>query len=614
MDTLSATTSLLTQSLAWALLYSLWQGLLIYCTLYALLRAVPNINARVKYYLSFGAHTALFLWFADTWVTQYQKLKGITVYITQAGIDNGIATTYPIKTYAATQAHNTFLNQYLPGFDRYFPFIIIIYTIGLSFMLFRFVVNVFQVNGLRRLGLTEPEPAWNDFISRFCVQFEILRPVKLFISNRISVPMMLGVIKPVILLPVATINHLSTEQVEAILLHELAHIRRQDYLLNIFQTIVETILFFNPFVWLLSSIIRKEREHCCDDMVVASAANPLPYAKALAILEGNRINTNSLTLAATGRKNQLFHRIKRIMEMKKKNLNYGQLTIIIVALVTLTFTIAMFTFTPSLAQKVKGDSTDTTRKNTYHYKTVTVDKNGKKTVTEEHTSTPKKNKGKDDDDNVDVTVSINDDKDAKASKGSTYAYSYSYDDGDDVKKVINEITIATRDALENAEKAMSTVDWNEVRDEINKGLEEVNKELNDPKLHKEINESVKKALEKSRDALEKAEEQMNSMPPMPPIPPVPPITPVAPMPPMPPGSHSESYSGSSNYETMLNKMEKDGLIDRSSTYKIKKDDNELYINGEKQPESVYNKYRKYLKDKSVTIKGKKGALTININD
>jgi bla regulator protein blaR1 len=603
MNALSATTSLLTHSLAWALLYSLWQGLLISGTLFMLLKALPNLNARIKYYLSFGALTAVFLWFSDTWITQFQRLKGITVYITQNNVDGGIAATYPVKTFATGHTRSAILNHLMPGMERYFPVIITLYTFGLLFMLARFLVNVFQVTGLRQQGLVQPDAQWNNFIALWQRKFGITRQVKVFISKRVNVPMMLGILKPIILLPVATINHLTAEQVEAILLHELAHIKRQDYLLNILQTIVETILFFNPFVWLLSSLIRREREHCCDDMVVANAADPLPYARALAILESDRVNINLLTLAATGRKNQLFHRIKRIMEMKKKNLNYGQLTIIIVALIALTFSITMFTFTPSFAQKSKADPSDTVKKNSYHYKTVTIDKNGKKMETDEQKSITKGNKKDHDEDDVNVNVSINDDNDGSSSKSKSYTYSYSYNDGDDINKMVKEITIAANDVMEKGMKAMNEVNWNEIRDEINKGLEEVNKELNDPKLRKEVNENIKNALEKSRDALQKAEEQMNSMPPVAPVPPLPPS------PPAPPTIH-----GSNNYETMLNKMEKDGLIDRSSTYKIRKEDDELYINGKQQPESVYNKYRKYLKDESISIKGKNGTLSIAINN
>jgi len=337
------------------------------------LKALPNAGARVKYSMSYISFSVLFLWFAATWYAQYQQLKETIVYITQAGTNTIMPTITHVQASATTQVHKPLLSNFLPAIDPYFPLIITIYTAGLAFMLLRFLVNIVQLRSLKTQGISQPGQEWISLLQQWQKQLAITKQVRLFLSTHINIPIMLGTLKPVILLPVATINHLTTEQVEAILLHELAHIKRHDYLLNIIQTIVETILFFNPFVWLISAIIRREREHCCDDMVVARAASPLPYAKALAILASHHPD-NRFTLAATGNKNQLFHRIKRIMEMKKKNLSYSQLTIIIVAFIAITFTIAMCTFTPSFAQKSKRIKSDTVQKKTVRQsETVIID-------------------------------------------------------------------------------------------------------------------------------------------------------------------------------------------------------------------------------------------------
>jgi bla regulator protein blaR1 len=616
MTTLYQTGTLLSHALAWALLYSLWQGLLVYGAVYLLLKALANMNARVKYYLSAAALLWMFVWFADTWAAQYEKLKAITVYMSSFGAGSAASAQDIIPVPAQGPA----MQHLLPRLEQYYPFIIAVYVAGLLFMLLRFALNLAQVQRLRKKGLTYAGHQWNDFITQWRKNMGIAQPVKLFLSRYVNVPMVLGTLRPVILLPVATISHLSTEQVEAILLHELAHIRRKDYLLNIIQAIIETILFFNPFVWLVSGIIRREREHCCDDMVVTST-DPLPYAKALAILESTRTNNAGLTLAVTGHKNQLFHRIKRIMEMKKKNLNYSQLTIVIVALIAIMFIISMCTFTPSFAQKSRKDKapkSDTTQKSVYIYKTVTIDSNGKKTVTEEHSTSPEKHK-----------VSVEDgDNTSTGSKTKGYSYSFSYDD-DDTKSLAKEIAMATKDAIDavadidlsglknelrKAQREMQRVDWDEIQEEIDNSISELNKELKDSKLRKDINAGVREALEKTKATLQKASERIKNMPPAPPpVPTPPPGAAAPPMPPMPPMQPHASRAGNS-YETMLNKMEKDGLIDRSEKYKVEKDDYGLYINGEKQPESVYNKYSKYLKDRSVTIKGKKGTLSITVND
>lgn len=605
MNTLYQTGTLLSQSLAWALLYSLWQGLVVYGAVY-LLKALPDRNARIKYYVSSAALLGMFAWFVQTWVMQYQKLKGALSSINTLSSGSDMAA----QPVAPAHLPATAVEHWLPRLSQYYPAIIAVYIAGLLLMLLRFAVNLVQVQRLRKTGVSYAGHQWNDFVKEWRKRMGIVQPVKLFLSGRVSVPMVIGALKPVILLPIATINHLSTEQVEAILLHELAHIRRRDYLLNIFQTIIETILFFNPFVWLVSAIVRREREHCCDDIVVQSA-NPLPYAKALALLESSRTTGNSLSLAATGHKNELLNRIKRIMEMKTKNTSYSHLAIVVAALIALTFIISLCTFTPSFAQKSKRKKSDTTQNSAYYSKTIVIDDNGHKTVTEEHSSNPKKH-------------SISD-EDADTSR-KTRSYSYSSCLDNDGKQISKEVEVALTNAMKSiriidfsdlkeqmasAKAEMNNVDWDKVRRDIDKSIADVDKELRDPEMRRKINEGVKKSLQATKEALESLADKFNdAVAPMPPAPPVAPMAPVAPMPPMPPMA---SHSGSS-YETMLSKMESDGLIDRSKNYRVEKDGDELYINGEKQSQSVYNKYGKYLKEKSVTIKGKKGVLSIRVDD
>ncbi len=622
MNTLANTASLLTHSLAWALLYSLWQGALIYGSLYLLLKALPNVNARAKYYLSFSALAATFLWFADTWSTQYQKLKGVTVFITQSAPDGGFTKTFSINTIAGAPIHDTAIHQLLPRLEQYFPFILMLYAAGLAFMLCRFTVNILQLRALRIDGIVAPGEEWGKLLQYWQNKMEITRPVKLYLSNRINTPMMLGVLKPIILLPVAAINHLSTDQVEAILMHELAHIKRHDYLLNIFQVTAETILFFNPFVWLISAVTRREREHCCDDVVVACAASPLPYARALAILESSRMS-NGLVLAATGRKNQLFHRIKRIMEMKKSNVNYGQLTIIVVAILAITFSIAMFTFTPSFAQKAKGDTGDTATKtkSVYKYKSITIDSNGKKTEVVKESDKPIKEM-RDEDDNVDMTI-MNDDSDGTPTgkKAKTYSYSFSSSDSDGFEDLASNICALAlhihggfTDAENLAElKKIGDIDWNKVSDEIKNSLKEINVAINEEtKMDKKVSDFSKDMLEDFKKALEDDEKKLSK------------IqskqvkveartrngSAVA----IAKSGDEDATTENTDYEAMLTKMEQDKLIDRSQVYKVAKKNGTLYINGEKQPESVFNKYSQYLKDKSLSIKGHKGSLSISVDN
>ena len=136
------------------------------------------------------------------------------------------------------------------------------------------------------------------------------RPVQLLVSSLVQAPVVVGWLRPAVLVPVGALAGLPADQVEALLLHELAHIRRHDYLVNLLQGVVEAILFYHPAVWWISGHIRVERELCCDDMAVAASGDVLTYARALAGLESARPAHAGMVMAASG--GSLVNRIARL--------------------------------------------------------------------------------------------------------------------------------------------------------------------------------------------------------------------------------------------------------------------------------------------------------------
>src|SRR5690606_29706172 len=156
-------------------------------------------------------------------------------------------------------------------------------------------------------------------------KLQIKQRVRFHLSEKVSVPMVLGHLKPIILFPVALVSNLELAQVEAILTHELAHIKRRDYLLNLLKVAIETILFFNPFVWLLSRHIETEREHACDDIVMMWTLSPIAYAQALMSVELLKTTPVPMhAMAAVGKKYHLLHRMQRITNMEKKRIHARQ--------------------------------------------------------------------------------------------------------------------------------------------------------------------------------------------------------------------------------------------------------------------------------------------------
>src|SRR2546428_154855 len=139
------------------------------------------------------------------------------------------------------------------------------------------------------------------------------RPVRLLRWTLVPVPAVLGWVRPVILLPASALTGLTPLQLEALLAHELAHVRRYDYLVNLIQSVIETLLFYHPAVWWISARVRDEREHCCDDLAVAGGGDAHFYATALLGMERLRVTPPAFALAAAGRGGALMGRIRRLV-------------------------------------------------------------------------------------------------------------------------------------------------------------------------------------------------------------------------------------------------------------------------------------------------------------
>jgi uncharacterized protein (TIGR03435 family) len=154
-------------------------------------------------------------------------------------------------------------------------------------------------------------PEWQQTLNRLKARVGVSRPVRLLISALMQTPAVVGWLRPVVLVPVGALAGLPSEQVEALLIHELAHIRRHDYLVNILQSVAEALLFYHPAVWWVSGHIRSEREMCCDDVAVSLTGDAFSYALALADLESSRPARFQAAVAANG--GSLADRIGRLL-------------------------------------------------------------------------------------------------------------------------------------------------------------------------------------------------------------------------------------------------------------------------------------------------------------
>jgi bla regulator protein BlaR1 len=196
------------------------------------------------------------------------------------------------------------------------------------------------IRKVRRQEVFETTNNWKDKVVSIKTMLGINRSVALFESGLVKIPVTIGHLKPVILLPVGMLLQLTTEQIESILLHEMAHISRRDYLVNILQTVVETIFFFNPAIWWLSALIREEREACCDDLVINNITRKQGYLEALMAFGSARPINNAYAMGLNHR-GQLMNRLRRMVNKENQSLNAPEKLVLLSAIILLSaFTMA----------------------------------------------------------------------------------------------------------------------------------------------------------------------------------------------------------------------------------------------------------------------------------
>ena len=288
-------------AVGWALLHFLWQGALLGLAYWVLRPLAASVNARYRLGLLMLVLMAAcpFLTLAYLWPA--------------APLDaTGGVLAYPVATIAAGEAGGAGMIN----FEAALPWLVGAWFLGACLIAARAFTQWRRLSWLVRHA-TIPLADCASVLARLRTRFGIRRPVRLLGSMGIDTPMLVGWLRPVILLPISMLSGFTPQQIELIIAHELGHIRRWDYLVNLGQVLVETVLFYHPVVHWISREIRDARESCCDDLVLALAdGSPVIYASALADLEqlrhdGGATPALSPALAASG--GVLLTRIRRIV-------------------------------------------------------------------------------------------------------------------------------------------------------------------------------------------------------------------------------------------------------------------------------------------------------------
>ena len=329
-----------THVVGWALVHFLWQGALIALVFAGVNRAARRSAPALRYWaacaalgLMMAAPLATGAWIAGAGQgvpAEAAKLAGEgwrTMPLAEAEARPANAADEPATLAPARLARRTSL-----AIEPLLPGLAVGWAVGVLLLSLRLLGGWLWVRRLARRGLLPVPAEWSAALARLRAQLRIRRPVGLWISPHVGGPALIGWLRPVILLPLSASSGLTPRQVELILLHELAHVRRWDYAMNLAQRLAETLLFYHPGVWWISARIREEREHCCDDAVV-ERASVRDYVLALLAMEEARRPVPALALGAGGA--SLVARVRRLTNPARRTDAAGRTPVALAAVAAL---------------------------------------------------------------------------------------------------------------------------------------------------------------------------------------------------------------------------------------------------------------------------------------
>ncbi len=328
------------RAVCWTLLHSLWQGLILAIVAGVIMVLSKKAGSALRYNL---LCTLLVLFTVVSGYTFYRQLSSpVTDPAVNRSTDptTGIAKTGSDKqlTEGATTGH--FLQNAVDSLVQYFnahaSLVVVVWFIVFLARFVKVLSGLVYVQRIRHYKTSPVSPEWQDKLTQLLDRLQIRQAVLLVESAIVKMPVVIGAFRPVILVPIGLLTQLSPGQVESILIHELAHIRRRDYLFNLVQHLVDTLFFFNPALRWVSSLIRSERENCCDDIAIRETRSRRQFVEALVSFHEYSRVARGYALSFAEKENNVVRRVKRIVYKKNHSLNAGERVLLMGGLMMLS--------------------------------------------------------------------------------------------------------------------------------------------------------------------------------------------------------------------------------------------------------------------------------------
>ena len=301
------------EALGLTLFDSLWQGAIVLMVSFVLLLLLRKASPAKRYTVVLVAILILPILSVGTFFSHYEKpvdanFGGQAIFVAPSAFEFSEGEVAGLNTEEAALPL-TLLEKWKVWTSENATWALTIWLAGAFLFTVRMLGGFYFLNRLKRNAQTISEPLWNDKLMLLCKQLKIKGNVLLKQSERVSSPLVMGIIKPVIIFPLGLIQALPTDEIEAILVHELAHIKRKDFLINIVINLLQVIYFFHPAFWWLKAQLDAEREYHCDDIALNQLGKKLTLIRALTNASEYQGQKFQPALAFAGKRNQLLSRI-----------------------------------------------------------------------------------------------------------------------------------------------------------------------------------------------------------------------------------------------------------------------------------------------------------------
>ncbi|MXV15814.1 M56 family metallopeptidase [Hufsiella ginkgonis] len=324
------------EAFSWMLIHSLWQGMLLAIVAALALMAGRGLSSAVRYRVVLVCFALFIAGAAGTFFWYWTSRDGVLVAsVTGANAGSGWV-----------RLDRSVLSGITVYFSRNAPVVVMVWFVIFAFRAVKMTRGAMELNRLRYSENQQVTDYWQEKMAELGSRLGLNRVVRLLESSLVKVPVVLGHFSPVILMPVGLLTGLPAGQLEGVLLHELAHIRRHDFLVNLVQAFTETVFFFNPGLLWISELLKQEREYCCDDLAVAQTGNRKEFVQALVSFKEYSLAASELSVGFSGQKNQLLERASRILGLKRSSVPTGAYVFVaisgflLVCLLSATLTVA----------------------------------------------------------------------------------------------------------------------------------------------------------------------------------------------------------------------------------------------------------------------------------